>query len=414
MEFSTYDLYAMQLLRYFIVQHGYQIVRVQQHKDDIWLMNPKQEQYPVLRISSKSNAGTLSDTEYIRNVHRIILNLIHREGPIMIINTNPEASQVSNPILNQIKVTKEGVSDTQIMRIFPGIDRIIHDVQDEQSEFVEISKEIEEVQMHQQKATMAKAKKAALPRATFVLMGIAVLMFLATYVMTLLTQSAVLGVLSTGGYYKMNLVAAYEYYRIFIAGFVHGDVFQLLIHLFVLYSIGKVCERMYTKKQYILIFLVSMVMGNIFVYIGAGNVLSFGMSAGIIGLLMAYLVTLAENGSWRLPMVRVSMMKIIWYGILMLLVSGVPLIGILGGAISGLFMGILCSGGKRHQELKKNVKIAGGILMACVLYLCTMANHVQPLQKTVDERYVDVFRHTPLNAYADYLQSCYERQYGKE
>lgn len=414
MEFSTYDLYAMQLIRYFIVQHGYQIVRVQQHKDDIWLMNAKQELYPVLRISSKSNAGTLSDSEYIRNVHRIILNLIHREGPIMIINTNPEATDVHNAMMSQIKVSIDGVSDLQLKKTFPGIDHIIHNVENAQQELVDLSREIEEAQLHHQKESVARAKKAAMPKATYVWMGIAILVYVATYIMTMLTQSAVMGVLTTGAYYKMNVVAAHEYYRLFTAGFVHGNVFQLMIHLYIFYCIGKISERMYTKKQYSLILLSSMLIGNVFVLIGEGNVLSIGMSAGMIGLICAYLVTLAENGSWRLPMVRVSMIKLIWYGLLLLLVSGVPLIGVLGGAITGLFLGILFHGGKRYQELRKHVKVAGGVLLLSLAYLSAMVSQVQPIQKDIDQQYIAVFRNTPLDAYATYVKSCFEVQYGKE
>ena len=84
MQISEYDLFAYQLLHYLVVQQHYRIVRVQQHKDDLWLMNENHQVYPVIRISSSGNAGTFADTDYVRNVHRIILNLMHREGPMLI------------------------------------------------------------------------------------------------------------------------------------------------------------------------------------------------------------------------------------------------------------------------------------------------------------------------------------------
>ena len=36
MQISEYDLFAYQLLHYLVVQQHYRIVRVQQHKDDLW------------------------------------------------------------------------------------------------------------------------------------------------------------------------------------------------------------------------------------------------------------------------------------------------------------------------------------------------------------------------------------------
>lgn len=414
MDISTYDLYAMQLSRYLIINYEYQIVRVQQHKDDIWLMNPKQENYPVLRISSKENACTLSDTEYIRNVHRIILNLIHREGPIMILNTNPKCALVDNALMTQIRITKDEISNARILSVFPGIDHVIHDVKDETTEFATITKEIEEAHVKQQKASLERAKKAARPKQTMILMAICIIWFIATFVLTLLSKNAVLGVVATGGYYKMNVVAAHEFYRLISAGFVHGDVFQLIIELYVFFHIGKLCERMYPKKYYILIFLSSIWIGNLFVFAAAENTLSYGISAGVLGLIAAYFVALIGNGAWRLPTVRLSAFRIIWYAILMMLVSGVPMIGMLGGVLTGVFIGILCSGNRRLFEVKKHIRIAGSILLVALGYLCTQVSEVQPIRKELDDALIDVYRNTPMNAYANYLSSMFQKQYAKE
>lgn len=414
MDIATYDLYAMQLLRYLIVTFDYQIVRVQQHKDDIWVMNPRQENYPVLRISSKENACTLSDTDYIRNVHRIILNLIHREGPIMILNTNPKCSLIDNALMTQIRITRDEISDLSILSTFPGIDHVIHDVEDVSTEFANISKEIEEAHMKQQKATLERAKKAARPKATMVLMAISILWFVATFACTLMAKSAVIGVIASGGYYKMNVVAAHEVYRLLTAGFVHGDIFHLMIHLFVFFNVGKLCERMYPRKYYLLIFLASILAGNVFVYIAAENTISYGMSAGIIGLITAYIVCLVNNGAWRLPPVRLSMIKIIWYGFLLLLISGVPFLGVIGGMLCGLFLGVLCVPGRRYAEIKKNVKIAGTALVMMLGFMMTQVSSIQPIHRDVDEALIDFYVHTPLDAYAGYLSSSFQPYYEKE
>ncbi|MCH4285102.1 MULTISPECIES: rhomboid family intramembrane serine protease [Bacillota] len=414
MDITIYDLYTMQLLHYLITQYDYTIVKVQQHNEDIWLMNARSQDYPVLRICNKENACTLSDTDYIRNVHRLILNLIHREGPVMILNVHPDSAPIENPLLTQIRITKDQVSNPSILKTFPGIDHIIHDVENVQDEYAKLSKEIEEAQLIQQKESLAKAKKAARPKATVILMVISVIWMGITYIMSILCKDALMGVLVSGGYYKLNVVAAHEFYRLFTAGFVHGDVFQLMVNLFVLYSVGKVCERMYQKKQYVWIFLVSIVIGNIFVYISAGNTISYGMSAGIVGLIAAYLTALFSNGSWRIPLVRFSMIKIIWFGLLMLIVSGVPMIGCMGGAVCGLFMGILFSRGRKYMFLKNNIRLSGAFLLVALAFMMSQVSTVQPIHKDVDTQLIEVYRHTPLDGYANYLQRCFEKQYAKE
>ena len=114
MDITIYDLYTMQLLHYLITQYDYTVVKVQQHNEDIWLMNARSQDYPVLRICNKENACTLSDTDYIRNVHRLILNLIHREGPVMILNVHPDSAPIENPLLTQIRITKDQVSNPSL------------------------------------------------------------------------------------------------------------------------------------------------------------------------------------------------------------------------------------------------------------------------------------------------------------
>ena len=171
---------------------------------------------------------------------------------------------------------------------------------------------------------------------------------------------------------------------------------------------------MYQKKQYVWIFLVSIVIGNIFVYISAGNTISYGMSAGIVGLIAAYLTALFSNGSWRIPLVRFSMIKIIWFGLLMLIVSGVPMIGCMGGAVCGLFMGILFSRGRKYMFLKNNILLSGAFLLVALAFMMSQVSTVQPIHKDVDTQLIEVYRHTPLDGYANYLQRCFEKQYAKE
>ena len=332
----------------------------------------------------------------------------------MILNVHPDSAPIENPLLTQIRITKDQVINPSILKTFPGIDHIIHDVENVQDEYAKLSKEIEEAQLIQQKESLAKAKKAARPKATVILMVISVIWMGITYIMSILCKDALMGVLVSGGYYKLNVVAAHEFYRLFTAGFVHGDVFQLMVNLFVLYSVGKVCERMYQKKQYVWIFLVSIVIGNIFVYISAGNTISYGMSAGIVGLIAAYLTALFSNGSWRIPLVRFSMIKIIWFGLLMLIVSGVPMIGCMGGAVCGLFMGILFSRGRKYMFLKNNIRLSGAFLLVALAFMMSQVSTVQPIHKDVDTQLIEVYRHTPLDGYANYLQRCFEKQYAKE
>ena len=94
MEFNKYDLFAYQIMEYLISERNYQIVRVMQHKNDIWLINPQAENFPVVRIASSHEQ--MLNVEYLRNVHVVLLDMIHREGRLVVFQTDPQAEPIHN------------------------------------------------------------------------------------------------------------------------------------------------------------------------------------------------------------------------------------------------------------------------------------------------------------------------------
>ena len=59
MEIKQQEVYVMQLVRYFIEQQDYQMVIVQNRKNDIWLANVDQPQYPIIRLCAESEGQHL-------------------------------------------------------------------------------------------------------------------------------------------------------------------------------------------------------------------------------------------------------------------------------------------------------------------------------------------------------------------
>lgn len=414
MNINKYDLFAYQILQYLVTKHHYQVVRVQQHKDDIWLMNATQDTYPVIRISSMSNADTLADTSYIRNVHRVILDLIHREGPIMIFNTNPESTPVDNVVMTQIRITPQGISDERILAIFHDIDHVVHESDDIQKEMVSLSKSVEEAELLQQKDASAKARHRNRPIVTYVWIALCVVISLAAIVFSYYINDQSAGLIASGAYYKMNIVAAYEYWRLFTAGFLHSDPLTLLLNVYALFLVGRVCERSYHKPQYVTILVVSIVIGNLCMLIGNENSIALGVGGGVTGVLGAYLVILIESHAIRLSIVRLSLFKIVWMTMIIALLPGVSLLAMLGGLVSGVLLGILFVINEGWKTLKRHTMIAGALLTVALLYTASQIRLVEPLAKEIDARVVDVYRHTYLNSYGEYLQRSYQQQYRME
>ena len=413
MQISEYDLFAYQLLHYLVVQQHYRIVRVQQHKDDLWRMNENHQVYPVIRISSSGNAGTFADTDYVRNVHRIILNLMHREGPMLILNTNPQSSPVHNAFLTQICITPSVLSEPQLTSVFHGIDRVVHRVADPDKESSTLMAQVEEAELKQQQDFIKKARKKSIPRCTIAIMAICTIFLVLEYLLAYLDGNMESAIVAVGGYYKMSIVAAHEYWRILSGGFVHNGVVHFVISLYALYAMGKLCEQRLGRGWYLAVFLSSVILGNAAQLIAAPNGIATGMSAGIFGVAAAFLTSQLLSHTLRHPLLRIPLYNSMAILAVLALVPSVSFIACIAGILCGILYGLWMHGRQSESGMKQHACLALVLYAASLFAYGAAVDTVAPLDRHLDEAIIRVYRHTPLNAYAEYLQEHFHQQYEK-
>lgn len=415
MEPTKYDIYAFQLLHFFVSKHHYQIVTIKQQKEDIWLMNKDNERYPIIRLSTTNNADTLKNIEYLRQVHRAILDMVKREGKLLILNTNEESTVIDNEFLVQSTIQPNHCDDEALCKEFPGIEAIPHVVEDLKKEYVRITRSLEELQMSmikKQRKEMGFFKR--IPKLTGIIALICIIVWVIASMVSIYLESDLISAILCGAYYKMNIVSMHEYWRFLTAGFLHMDIFHLLMNLMALINVGIACEKNFTKKQYLIILLVSICTGNLFVYLTEGNVLGLGISGGIFGLLGAFIATLFENGSIKHPIIRATVIRLFMINLLISLLPGISLFAHLGGLIAGMFMGVIFVNSKRWMNLKKHVVISFAILLGFSCGMATRINVVEPLEPKVDASLLKTIKALGWDQYASYMQDSYLRFYDKE
>lgn len=414
MEVSKYDVYAYQILHYLVTSHQYQIVRIEQHKEDLWLANPKQEAYPVIRISSKRMEDMNENIAYLRSVHRKILDMIHREGHLLLLNTCPDCFLLDNPFIKQIRIAPNSVSDPLILQTFHHLAGVAHDVEDANEEMARLARSIEETQLQQQKKFISQVKRQLRPDITIGVMIICTLYALLTFIISMANGSSVASWIAVGAYYKMNVVAAHEYWRLLSAGFLHADIVVLVFSMFALYQVGKYCEPLFTKWQYIVLLLGSIFSGYVCMLIGNANAVAYGISSGVWGLSGAYIVTVIGNGNYHLPMIRRLMMRVLVLDLFIWMLPGMSFLGDIGGMVFGMVLAMSFVKNKKWPSLRTHAKAAGSLLFASFCILGLSVNQVSPTQTALDMEIVHIFEETPLQAYAHYLKACYNKQYRLE
>lgn len=415
MQPSVYDIYSYQLLHFFVTKHGYQIVTIKQQREDIWLMNKDNEHYPIIRLSTTDNATTLQNLTYLRQVHRAILDMVQREGKLFILNTNPNSTSIDNDFLVQSTIQPDHCEDELLLSTFPDIDKIPHDVENLQKEYVRISRSLEEMQMsmiRKQRKEMGLLKQ--IPKLTGTIAIICFVVWLIASMVSYYLESEVLSAILCGAYYKMNVVSMHEYWRLLTAGFLHMDIFHLLMNLMALINVGIACEKNFNKRQYMVILLVSIFTGNLFVFLTEGNLIGLGISGGVFGLLGAFIVTLFHNGSIKHPVVKATVIRLFMINLLISILPGISLFAHLGGFIAGIFLGIIFVESKKWMGIKKHIVISFAILLGFSCGMATRINAVDPLDKNVDRKLLQTVKALGWDDYAQYMQSSYLQFYEKE
>ena len=134
-------LKEMQLLAYFVGDQGYTLVSVQQRPNDLWLVRPRHRHYPILHLCSCENKKVESELLMLRQVHRALCDLIHRESKIIILNVHENASDFENEFVQQITLRES--CDPRFESAFPKVRHQLISVDDEQQERSRLARKME-------------------------------------------------------------------------------------------------------------------------------------------------------------------------------------------------------------------------------------------------------------------------------
>lgn len=179
---------------------------------------------------------------------------------------------------------------------------------------------------------------------TFVLIAVNVVVFVIECIMSG-------SILSVDSYTLINMGAMFapmiqsplDLYRLVTPMFLHIDIEHLLFNMLALYSVGIMLEGVLGRWNYLLLYFISGITGNLACYltsmVSGELVVSAGASTSIFGLFVAaaLLGVLSKNGRNVLMEYSKGFLGVIVFNIIYsLLVPGVSIAGHLGGAIGGL------------------------------------------------------------------------------
>jgi membrane associated rhomboid family serine protease len=128
----------------------------------------------------------------------------------------------------------------------------------------------------------------------------------------------------------------HEYYRLVTAGFLHYNLFHILVNMYALYVIGYQLERILGWSRYLSLYLLSVIGGNVLVYLTDGlRASELGASTGIFGLLSAYYLVARKVGAQTGMILGLIVINLV----ISVSFSSISLWGHVGGLITGAVVG---------------------------------------------------------------------------
>ncbi len=187
------------------------------------------------------------------------------------------------------------------------------------------------------------------PYATFILIGICVVMYLLQ-----VSLSYFFSIDLTGALDKNNLLIAQgQVWRLLTPIFLHGSIPHIAINMYALFYFGTMIERHYGRVRYLGLFMISGFAGNVLSFMFSPYQ-SLGSSTSIFGLLGAVGILIYQNREIFGPRARQWLSQIIIIAVINLIIDLTPGIGIdIWGHIGGLVGGGLFAwfGGPVFQKV---------------------------------------------------------------
>ena len=164
-----------------------------------------------------------------------------------------------------------------------------------------------------------------------------------------------------------------EWWRLVTAVFVHIGIIHIASNMYVFWGLGMIAERLLGRWNFLAVYLLTGVAGNVLTLLLKPNIVGAGASGAIFGL-AGLLIAVLQFGRLSVPKERLAplkkeVMRLALYNLLIgAVVPGINNIAHLGGLIYGLLLGAVFAWSSR-VEREGRVKVQGIGLVAATLLL---------------------------------------------
>lgn len=179
------------------------------------------------------------------------------------------------------------------------------------------------------------------PWVTYSLIGINIIMFIISVILSGSIMDISVDVLVFLGAKDNSLIAQGEYYRLITCMFLHGGLIHIALNMFSLNAIGPLIEKVYGRAKFIFIYMISGIFASLSSFIFSYQV-SIGASGAIFGILGATLIFAYKMKNRIGKSFLSNVLMVIFINIMIgFSIANVDKFAHLGGLISGILLSLI-------------------------------------------------------------------------
>ena len=409
MSIEKCDVLALKLTYILLRYYKYNFIIVKEDKNNIWLTNPDNDHYSLIRISNKTSGESFFKQESISKIKKSVSAFLGNDVNLLEIYTDEEVSEYiekDNDLIWSTNINEE-VPELLFM-VYPLFVGAFAEVSDYEEEYNNLEEAISNWQSSQK---TSRTRQRRFPLITWSVAFICIFIYLVSFLLTRMFDDPVAVAVVLGAYYKAFVVGMNQYWRFLSSGFVHVEWWHLMVNLFSLQNLGSYLEPLLGRVKYLCVLLAAIIMGNLLVFICSGNTVSLGLSGGLYGAMAALFVYYFRSGLIKNRSLRNNVIMIMTINIVVSLSPGISALGHAGGFIAGLFLGIilLCDD---QKMLRINTIIAGIVLVLVTSYLAVSNQDLDFIYRLTDANIIKIYDRLGLSSYGTKVKDKMTEFYG--
>ncbi len=371
---SNKDEMIMSLVHYFVTEENYTPINVQGAQNEIWLEN-LDGPYKIVRINSKY---IHNNEQYDMDIFK--MNFIIKQIKKKTLSFKMNALNICLDLNNAVKIDEDtknintininSISDLKknnlLQKYFPKIKTNKFKKTDNIESIINVTDDINKKTAKEN----LKFEDVFRPKKIIMTKLIIVICCVMYFISLFLTDNFTVSLLYLGALHQ-NLFLKGQIYRIITCAFLHGSFWHLIINMYSLWIIGSQVETYIGKFKFLVIYILSAIMGSLFSLIFLGTGISIGASGAIFGLMgsllyFGYHYRLYLSNALKSQIIPIIILNLI----LGFMVSGIDnaahIGGLIGGYLATMIVGIKYKSNKGEAI---NGTIVYSILVAFLIYV---------------------------------------------